>query len=307
MELKELEYIVTIAEEGGISKAAQKLYLAQSSLSQFLARYEAELDTKLFVRTGSGVRPTIEGEIFIRNARQMLQQYRRVKEELREAELPKGGQLIFGISSFRGAALIPPVLQRFRAEYPTVNVIISEHDSIVLQKKVAAGELDMALVAFPANQCPRKNSTVLQDEVCLVANRAHPVMEFAHYGQRSRPWIDLRDTANFEYLLSKRSNVLGTVAQQQFKEYGINPPVINENLTAAFAQSMAAHGLGLAFTYGSCAVPSADVEYFSLGKERYFVDLALMFPPDGYRSRSNRALEEMIREFFNNEDNNGET
>ena len=85
MELKELEYIVTIAEEGGISKAAQKLYLAQSSLSQFLSRYESELDVKLFQRTGSGVRPTAAGEVFIRNARQMLQQFERVKTELKEA------------------------------------------------------------------------------------------------------------------------------------------------------------------------------------------------------------------------------
>ena len=81
MELKELEYIVTIAEEGGISKAAQKLYLAQSSLSQFLSRYESELDIKLFQRTGSGVRTTAAGEVFVRNARQMLQQFERMGRE----------------------------------------------------------------------------------------------------------------------------------------------------------------------------------------------------------------------------------
>ena len=61
MELKELEYIVAVAEERSISKAADRLYLAQSSLSQFVSRYEAELGVKLFKRTSGGVRPTAAG------------------------------------------------------------------------------------------------------------------------------------------------------------------------------------------------------------------------------------------------------
>ena len=51
MEMKELVYLVTLAEEESISRAAERLYMAQSSLSQFLHQFEAELGTKLFVRT----------------------------------------------------------------------------------------------------------------------------------------------------------------------------------------------------------------------------------------------------------------
>ena len=61
---------------------------------------------------------------------------------------------------------------------------------------------------------------------------------------------------------------------------------------------MACHGLGLAFTYASCARPRPDAEYLSLGQERYYVDLVLIFPPDGYRSRSNRELEKLIRAYY---------
>lgn len=297
MELKELEYIVTIAEEGGISRAAQKLYLAQSSLSQFLSRYEAELDTKLFQRTGAGVRPTAAGEVFIANARQMLAQFERVKAELKEAEQPKGGRISFGISSFRGSALIPPVLSRFREEYPTVQVHIVEHDSAVLRKKVAAGELDLALVALQAEETEERVA-VMKDEVCLVIHRAHPAMEYVHFRHSSRPWVNLKDLAAFEFLLSNRSTVLGSLARRQFEIWNMDPPVVNEDLTAAFALHMACSGLGLAFTYASCAIARSDVEYVSIGEERTFVDLVLISPPDGYRSRSSRAIEKMIREFY---------
>ena len=58
VELRELEYVLAIADTGSISRAAERLYLAQSSLSQFLNRLESNLGVKLFVRTSGGVRPT---------------------------------------------------------------------------------------------------------------------------------------------------------------------------------------------------------------------------------------------------------
>ena len=108
MELKELEYIVAVAEERSISKAADRLYLAQSSLSQFVSRYEAELGVKLFKRTSGGVRPTTAGELFLRNARQMLLQYHQVRQQLTDMDAPMEGRIHFGISTDGGQVEHPP-------------------------------------------------------------------------------------------------------------------------------------------------------------------------------------------------------
>ena len=298
MDLKELEYVVTIADEGSISRAAEKLFMAQSSLSQYLARYEAELGARLFTRTGGGVRPTGAGEIFVRSAREMLRQYQQVKAELKEADLSHSGVIHFGISSFRGGALIPPVLKRFRTEYPLVDVMIHEHNTNVLTRKTASGELDLALVALPPGEKPESSETVLRDEVVLVVNRTHPMMERIHFDYPHRPWADLADAAPFEFLLSNPSTVLGSIAEKEFEARGMVPLAKNRNLTAAFAMEMACQGLGLAFTYASCAVPRADVEYISLNREGYYVDLILIFPPNSRRTRSVRSLEAMIRDFY---------
>ncbi len=298
MDLRELEYVAAIAEAGSISRAAERLYMAQSSLSQFLARYEAELGARLFTRTGGGVRLTGAGEVFLRSAKDILRQYQQVKAELKEADLSHSGVIHFGISSFRGGALIPPVLMRFRTEYPLVDVVIHEHNTNVLNRKTASGELDLALVALRPDETPEDTEAVLQDEVCLVVNRAHPMMEYVHFDSSFRPWAELRDAARFELLLSNPSTVLGGLAEQEFEKLGLTPRAVNRDLTAAFAMEMACQGLGLAFTYGSCAVKRSDVEYVSLGREGYFVDLVLVFPPNAHRTRSVRALESMIREFY---------
>ena len=79
MDLKELDYIVTVADEGSISRAAEKLFMAQSSLSQAVRLIEQDLGTSVFVRTARGVRPTRAGGAGISHARQILQQKRAVR------------------------------------------------------------------------------------------------------------------------------------------------------------------------------------------------------------------------------------
>ena len=118
MDLKELNYIVVIADEGSISRAADKLYMAQSSLSQFLFQYEAELGAKLFVRTARGVRPTSAGEVFIDHARQILMDYHRTKNEIWDIEQLHGGRIDLGISTFRGTRLSAPRPERIPAHLP---------------------------------------------------------------------------------------------------------------------------------------------------------------------------------------------
>ena len=109
MNLKELNYIVTIADEGSISRAAEKLYMAQSSLSQFLQLYEAELGAPLFMRTSRGVRPTASGSVFLNHARQILLQYHRAQSELWDIEELSGGRIELGISTFRGTSRVKAV------------------------------------------------------------------------------------------------------------------------------------------------------------------------------------------------------
>ena len=68
MDLRELHYLLALAEEKSISRAAERLFMAQSSLSQFLSSTEAHLGYRLFIRTSSGIRPTEPGKRMIRFA-----------------------------------------------------------------------------------------------------------------------------------------------------------------------------------------------------------------------------------------------
>ena len=134
MEFRELNYLITIAEERSISKAAEKLFMAQSSLSQSLQSMEAELGGKLFIRTSTGVRPTQAGEIMLERARKMLVDYRQVRDIIQDMEELKAGQVEFGISTFRGSYLLPGALRSFKRLYPQIHVEITEANSMALEQ-----------------------------------------------------------------------------------------------------------------------------------------------------------------------------
>lgn len=307
MDLKELNYIVTIAEEGSISRAAEKLYMAQSSLSQFLQLYEAELGTLLFMRTSRGVRATASGSVFIAHARQILLHYRRAQSELWDIEELHGGQIELGISTFRGTYLLPKVLKRFHEIYPKIHVEITEMDSVDLEDRILEGLLDIALIALPAVRLKNNIDFLMKDEIHIVASKDHPVMEYVHReslpavngsADYSCPWVSLEDAAPFEFILGPPQTVLGAIARREFRRYGLEPFARNTNFTAPFAAAMAREGVALALTYHSCIVPNENAEYLRIGEKGVFLDLALTYPTGEYRSKAAVALGKLFHEIY---------
>ncbi len=296
MILKELIYIIAIADEGSISRAADRLFMAQSSLSEFLKQYESELGTKLFMRTSSGVRPTASGRLLVEQGRQMLSHYKKIQNEISDIEDLKTGSLELGISTFRGTYLLPKVLRHFQLLYPGVRVNIHEENSLELEQKIMEGSLDMALVALPMQKLNQKVDFLLRDEICIIAHKSHPVLTAAVPSQ-GRLFIRLQDAAEYEFVLSPKDTVLGGRSRQAFARAGISPIVYNDQSNAFFAAAMAREGIGLAFSYRSCVRETPDINLLSIGPEGEYIDLALAYP-DGYRSKAAKELGRLFHERY---------
>ena len=122
-------------------------------------------------------------------------------------------------------------------------------------------------------------------------------MKFAHKRKNSPYyWVDLKDTAPFEYILSDYDTILGSTSRRQFQKAGIKPIAYNTNITADLGVAMAQAGLGLAFTYHSCAQNDPGTEYLSIGEKGVFLELAIAHPYSTYQSRAARALAQVVRE-----------
>lgn len=299
MDLKDFTYLVTLAEQGSISRAADQLFMAQSSLSQFLQQFESELGVKLFIRTSKGIRPTRNGAVFIGHLKKLMEDYRRAKNELWDNESTKGGKVTFGISSFRGQRMVPLILKKFSERYPDVQVDVVEENSMKLEELLLEGQLDLAVIALPPAKLKHGTIFVKDDEVLMVTNRHHPIMEYVHEkADGSGCWVDIKDAAQFGFILSDHDTILGNIGRNLFKKEKLLCQIIHGNITAALAVSMASEGLGLAFTYASSAEQTEDAVFLSVGEQGVFMELGLAYPSEEYHSKAVRALEEVIREIY---------
>lgn len=161
MEFRELTNILTIAEEGSLSKAAEKLFVSQSSLSQFLKSYEAAIGCSLFVRTSTGMRPTEAGERVLEAAHQIVAIGNNLQNELWDIANLSTGKVSLGLTPFRGSFVLPDILPAFYAKYTQITIHTVEANTQTLEDYLLRQVIDVALLTYPliTKSCPPRMPT----------------------------------------------------------------------------------------------------------------------------------------------------
>ena len=124
MNFQHLKYFLMVAEELNITRAAERLYISQQSLSNHISNMERELDVKLFTRSPK-LSLTYAGELLVSTATQILDQYSQYLSKVGDINRQYLGVLRVGISHTCGLALLPDVLPKFRQEFPIVSLLFS--------------------------------------------------------------------------------------------------------------------------------------------------------------------------------------
>src|SRR6476646_10206813 len=127
MDLRHLRYFIAVAEEGHVTRAAERLGMQQPPLSQLIKAIERELDVQLFRRKPRGVELTDAGRAFLDNARNVFAQIERASEQAQRAARGEQGEISLGISSTAHfCPLVPRVIRAFRDTFPQVLVRLQE-------------------------------------------------------------------------------------------------------------------------------------------------------------------------------------
>lgn len=163
MELRQLRYLASIVESGSISRAAQRLYVAQSALSQQLSKLEAELNTKLLHRTATGIRLTEDGRKFYDHANQILRNVEDAKRTFSDNPDTPIGTVTLGIPQSVSAALALPLFVAAKQKISRVTLLITEELTGNLESQLIDEKLDMS-VLFDDGKLNRFDHTPLARE-----------------------------------------------------------------------------------------------------------------------------------------------
>ena len=142
MELRQLRYFLTVAEELHFGRAAEREHIAQPAFSQQVRRLEQELGVQLFDRTSRRVQLTEPGRLFVELARSILDQTNDAIALVRQAAHGKEGRLRLAYANGSDRGVPAAVVDRFRAEHPTVELTLSTQYDEESRIDLRAGDID---------------------------------------------------------------------------------------------------------------------------------------------------------------------
>jgi DNA-binding transcriptional LysR family regulator len=170
MELRHLRYFVAVAEEGHITRAAQRLGMQQPPLSQQIRAIERELEVQLFRRKARGVELTDAGSAFFAEARAMLSQLNRACETTRRAARGEQGRICIGVTSTAPFhPLVPRAIRAFQQVCPMVSLTLEECLSNELVERLRKEQMDAAFIRTSLSDQEGLAVTPLVEERMVVA------------------------------------------------------------------------------------------------------------------------------------------
>jgi LysR family hydrogen peroxide-inducible transcriptional activator len=291
MEVRQLLYAVTIAEEKSFSRAADKLHLAQPSLSQQIAKLERELDVILFERSTTSIRLTDAGERFYESAIKILDSIEQLKKEMQDmTELEKGG-LTVGSLPITGAHILPLVLPVFKKKYPGIQVRLVEEATLALEQLTARGKAEMSLLTLPIQDPNLEWEEIMEEEICLAVPPDHQLA--------CREEVDVRELENEPFIMLKKGQGFRTLAAKWCEEAGFIPHVVFESSNIETVQSLVAAGMGIAFVPKMITRLSKETmspQYVTLRNPAPSRTLVMAYRRGRYHSRASRAFLATVKE-----------
>ena len=245
MNIKNPEYILEIARQRNLSRAAQNLFIVQSTLSQYLLNTETELGTALFNRTKSGLVPTPAGQLYIQAAKDILETGIRAERSIRA--LSGQGTLRIGVCDWCLRTMInilPPYKQRF----PEMTVELTDNNYFYLRRMMREGKLDFVIGAVvEGDVAPEDHAELLfEEEVKLVLPLGSATDTAPENKVLARS--DLPDILkNTDFILSDARSTVRDLEEKLFDSLLFRPHVICDIDRKDFTMELVAGSVGAAF------------------------------------------------------------
>ncbi len=241
-----IEYVIAIAEEGSLNKAAEKLFISQPALSQRLKKLEDELGTELFRRENSGLVITDAGRVYINGGRSILQIKQEAMAKLSSMDQSQTDVIRFGCATSHALEAIP----QFRAEYPDMLLSTRQCTTPTAKEDLIMGRMDMAVLLTPTLQHSVLEYLPLASSQALVAvPPQHPAA--SKKGGEGNPFREGYGCLEEDYfILSPSGSYARELEDRALKSMGIRPRILCEISDNETKRYMLSRNLGNAFLPG---------------------------------------------------------
>ena len=258
MDIRQLEMFLAVAEEGGFTRAGERLHVSQSAISRQIGLLEKELGGPLFNRHGRRVSLTHSGEILVRTAYNLFREMQQVVEQLSDVHELRRGRLRLAGGMSVCMYVLPRLLRNYRKLYPDVDVRVSSGSSEMILRKLRGHEIDLALLTLPVIAKDLEVIPVLKEEMVVVTAPRHPLA-------RKRV-VDAREIGRFPLILYEAGSRTRETIENYLREENVPADIAMETENAEIIKAMVASGIGI--TVLSHASVASDLRHKRLAFAR---------------------------------------
>ena len=286
MDKQQLEYFILAADTCNISRAASRLWISQSALSQTIKRLEKELGCLLFTRSGKKIVLNENGRIFYNYARQMKICYDNALHEIQESNdtFNREIRLFVGCASL----YLPQLLSYLKRNTRDVTFRIMQMESVFTD----AEDADLSIVAASGPMDSPNAALLLEEDILLAMPHDHPLAEVGK--------IELNDLKNFEFVSLNLNWTLENVIQEKCSQHCFEPNVAIRVDNPAILRNLLCEELGIAFIpektwnirFSNGGLVLKKVEDISLKRYVYLIG------KEGCQKQTARTCADLIRRFF---------
>ncbi len=214
MNLRDLKYLVALADHKHFGHAAAACFVSQPTLSTQIKKLEDELGVPLVERAPRKVMLTPAGRDAAERARRIVAEVEQMKEAARRSQDPEAGTVRLGIFPTLGPYLLPHVVPRIRSRFPQLELLLVEEKSDVLLSRLREGKLDAGLLALPLQDDQLHTEFLFEEPFLLAVPEAHPLA--------SRDSLSLGELSNQQLLLLEDGHCLREQALDVCRISGAN-------------------------------------------------------------------------------------
>lgn len=292
MELRQLQYFVTIVELMSFSKAAKELHISQPSLSNAMKNLENEIGFQLLERNTRNMRLTEGGEILYRRALHLLSESDAIKKEMAEVGLNGSGELFLGMIE-SAKHWIPKIIAQYNQQYPNMHLHLTE---VLSEEDVKKSLKSYETHAIITNQLVKDEEIEIiplyREEFVLLLHESHPL--------HTQALIKLEDLETEPLIITSEGFQTRKDILKAFESEKITPTIKYEIERFETALSFVSENLGIALipknylkSLQNYPIDSKTIDSFMLERTVY-----LTYMKNRYMSPANQAFIHNVKDFF---------
>lgn len=296
MNMKQLKYVLVLAECGSFSRAADTLGISQPSLSQYIKKIEQQLGTELFIRANGDVRLTDAGQVYLDAGKNILALEHQMENKLTDIAVFKSGTISIGISPYRSVHFMPKVLAEFDKKYPGIKLIVVEKSGSNLLESATRGSFDICVIALPVDTRIFDYEIIQKEELVIAVQNSTPLCRLLCKNSESNPSrkfpaVDITLVNGYDFAELRETMLVRSVTDRILDMYNVS---VNKKIELSSNEallSIVKSGVCASFIPSGLAdCSSEEISFFSIRQEFDFRNIALIWRKDQYLSEPIREL-----------------